>query len=126
MSIFILFVVLGALVVDRCSARLPLSVDNYDPPIPVNPGYIVTVDCGTKGSRVFIYYFDLEADHKYQTVYPAPIGGGDPWAYKVTPSLAAYASDPQNAGNGLKPLLDYALQKVLIRAYEYSPELIFG
>ena len=65
--------------------------------------YTAVIDAGSSGSRIYLYRVEDRGAGKV----PNLIQTGN---IKVEPGLSSYAANPQQAGESLLPLIDYALQ----------------
>jgi len=86
--------------------------------------YGIVIDLGTKGSRIAIYNWPSDATTPYTQV---SFGGDskDPWYFKITPGIANLA-DPTKAGEYIKPLLDYANERIPVESQKATPLFIKG
>mmetsp|Transcript_17646 Transcript_17646/g.68500 ORF Transcript_17646/g.68500 Transcript_17646/m.68500 type:complete len:505 (-) Transcript_17646:462-1976(-) len=74
--------------------------------------YGVVLDLGSSGSRVHIYQWGLDEDGGYDldSIQPSPVG--NPYSKKTSPGVSSYSDDPAEAAKSLKPLLDYAVERL--------------
>ena len=66
---------------------------------------VVVIDAGSTGSRVHIYQYKVSGAGLATVKQPFS-------SLKVTPGLSDYADQPQNVGESLSPLLEYAYKLV--------------
>ena len=65
----------------------------------------VIIDAGSTGSRIHIYQYKVSKTGLALVQQPVS-------SLKVTPGLSAYAEQPENVGESLTPLLEYAYKQV--------------
>lgn len=65
----------------------------------------VIIDAGSTGSRIHIYQY--KASKPGLAIVQQPVS-----SLKVTPGLSTYAGQPENVGESLLPLLEYAYKQV--------------
>lgn len=71
--------------------------------------YGVVIDCGSSGSRVFVYYWPKHSGHPSELLKIQQLAdGGVPVVKKIKPGIATNANRPRAVVSYIKPLLDYA------------------
>jgi len=66
---------------------------------------MVFIDAGSTGSRIHIYQYKIS--RAGLAVVEQPVS-----SLKITPGLSAYAGQPEDVGQSLGPLLEYAYKQV--------------
>jgi apyrase len=78
----------------------------------VDARYGLIIDAGSSGSRIYIYCWKPAGANGIPWVAAAPALEGEPsWTMKVKTRLSD-VSDDNDAENSLKPLINYALEKI--------------
>eukprot|EP01113_Clastostelium_recurvatum_P008044 TRINITY_DN13772_c0_g1_i2.p2 TRINITY_DN13772_c0_g1~~TRINITY_DN13772_c0_g1_i2.p2 ORF type:complete len:220 (-),score=51.73 TRINITY_DN13772_c0_g1_i2:1188-1847(-) len=87
------------------------SSSNIDPSL---YEYGIVVDCGTKGSRLGVFYWPRgTADPSAKVMYgPPDQPDAEAWYWTIKPGLATFSSRPDLAGMYMKPLFDEAVSRV--------------
>jgi hypothetical protein len=77
----------------------------------VETRYGLIIDAGSSGSRIYIYCWKLDEANRVPWVTAAPGQQGKPFSLKVPKPLSDVSCE-SDADNCLKPLIDYALEKI--------------
>lgn len=90
--------------------------------------YGVVIDCGSSGSRVYIYYWPPHSGNPTELLKLQQMmdHGNDPVRMKIKPGIASYADKPQNATDYLRPLLEFAGQHVPKSKHKETPLFILA
>ncbi|KAJ3677381.1 hypothetical protein LUZ60_003105 [Juncus effusus] len=72
--------------------------------------FSVIIDAGSTGSRIHIIGF--RPDRKSRNPIPVMIDFGITDSKKSTPGLSSYSSDPENSGESLVGLIDFAKERI--------------
>jgi len=72
---------------------------------PAQYRYGMMIDAGSGGSRLFVYKWLLAPDA--DIVFPEALG-----QIKTSPGVASFALQPDNAGDSLQPLIEFAVQQL--------------
>lgn len=86
----------------------------------------IVIDAGSSGSRVHVYSWDdpayvLAKDIKAEKVNSFPViekgvkdqsAGDSAWQLKSKPGISTFASNPDDVESHIKPLMDFALEKI--------------
>ncbi|KAL3136987.1 hypothetical protein ABBQ32_006584 [Trebouxia sp. C0010 RCD-2024] len=79
----------------------------------------VIIDAGSTGSRIHIYQY--KASKAGLAMVQQPVS-----SLKVTPGLSAYAGQPENVGQSLAPLLEYAYKQVPVHQHILTEVHLFA
>eukprot|EP01113_Clastostelium_recurvatum_P008048 TRINITY_DN13772_c0_g1_i6.p1 TRINITY_DN13772_c0_g1~~TRINITY_DN13772_c0_g1_i6.p1 ORF type:complete len:495 (-),score=109.87 TRINITY_DN13772_c0_g1_i6:278-1762(-) len=90
--------------------------------------YGIVVDCGTKGSRLGVFYWPRGVDDPSAKVMYGPPDQPDAeaWYWTIKPGLATFSSRPDLAGMYMKPLFDEAVSRVPSLAAARTTVYIYG
>ncbi|KAL5471525.1 hypothetical protein EMCRGX_G029648 [Ephydatia muelleri] len=90
--------------------------------------YGVVIDAGSSGSKVYIFHWpphDGDPEKLLDIQYLLD-PYGVPYTKKVQPGLHTFVSTPSAAYDGLKPLLDFAMELVPADRYPETPLYLLG
>lgn len=90
--------------------------------------YGVVIDCGSSGSRVYIYYWPPHSGSKEELLSIKQMidVDGNPVRLKIKPGISHYADAPANASNSLRPLLQFAAHHVPLKKHHETPLYILA
>ncbi|XP_047128102.1 ectonucleoside triphosphate diphosphohydrolase 7 [Hydra vulgaris] len=90
--------------------------------------YAVVIDCGSSGSRVYIYYWPPHTGDKQELLNIKQMldFDGNPVRMKIKPGISSYADNPSNASHSLKPLLLFAMDHIPHNKYLETPLYILA
>ncbi|GAB1603982.1 ectonucleoside triphosphate diphosphohydrolase 4-like isoform X3 [Argonauta hians] len=76
--------------------------------------YGIVVDCGSSGSRVYVYQWPTHSGNPNELLHITQLRepSGVPVVKKITPGLSTFAANPSGASNYLLPLLSYAAKNI--------------
>lgn len=77
----------------------------------------VVIDCGSSGSRVFVYGVRKRSEIEIEVIAPQK---------KIEPGLSSYASNPEEGFESLVPLLDYAVRQLPTKMASAPPLYILA
>ncbi|XP_078587377.1 ectonucleoside triphosphate diphosphohydrolase 4-like isoform X1 [Branchiostoma floridae x Branchiostoma japonicum] len=100
------------------------ATDTRDP----NLYYGIVVDCGSSGSRVFVYSWPRHTGNPAQLLDIRQMRDlqGRPVVKRITPGLSTLASNPDEASAYLKPLLQYAAYHIPRNKHKETPLYILA
>lgn len=95
---------------DAGGVYVPKKVGNEDP----NLHYGVVIDCGSSGSRLYIYIWPEHSGRENELLQIKQLldRQGNPVVKKIEPGLSSMAKTPQNATEYMKSLLDFAARTI--------------
>ena len=90
--------------------------------------YGVIIDCGSSGSRVFVYYWPPHTGGKHELLQIQQMVDldGTPVRKKIKPGISSFADNPQNASSSLRSLLDFASHHVPHAKHHETPLYILA
>eukprot|EP00795_Rhopilema_esculentum_P011964 gene11964-2540_t len=90
--------------------------------------YGIVIDCGSSGSRVFIYYWPPHSGNPHELLKLHQMMDHDnhPVRMKIKPGISSLANRPWNATDYLRPLLDYAASHVPKTRHRETPLFILA
>ncbi|XP_066918100.1 ectonucleoside triphosphate diphosphohydrolase 4-like [Clytia hemisphaerica] len=90
--------------------------------------YGVVIDCGSSGSRVFIYYWPPHTGKKNELLKIKQMIDldGNPVRLKIKPGISSFGDKPQNASNYLLPLLRFAAHHIPRNKHRETPLYILA
>ena len=117
--IHIMFSVLGRLpkpIVLIIGAALLFGFVYYGPfdflSLSSNTHYVIIIDAGSTGSRIHVFTLKEAGSDGYKLIKDD--------FYPLEPGLSSYGKDPKQAAQSLKPLLDFAHQKVPVDSHHHT------
>lgn len=118
-------IIVSAIVISACgfkptSQTSPAAAPTPSPALGSRPNYAVIIDAGSTGSRIHIYQWRARGSTGMPwvaaTPFPKPAGAKG-WVKRVTPGLSAFRNRPGSAAESLRPLIEFAKEKL-----RYDPE----
>jgi len=90
--------------------------------------YGVVIDCGSSGSRVYIYYWPPHTGGKEELLNIKQMidVDGNPVRLKIKPGISSYADNPMNASQSLAPLLRFATHHIPHKKHHETPLYILA
>jgi len=90
--------------------------------------YGVVIDCGSSGSRVYIYYWPPHSGSKEELLDMKQMIDidGNPVRLKIKPGISSFADNPSNASMSLRPLLQFASHHVPHSKHHETPLYILA
>ncbi|XP_068746463.1 ectonucleoside triphosphate diphosphohydrolase 4-like [Montipora capricornis] len=90
------------------------SQDFYQHGVNSHYHYGIVVDCGSSGSRVFIYYWPPHNGNPDELLKVKQMkdSRGNPVRMKIKPGISTLVEQPSNASYYLAPLLNFAVQQI--------------
>lgn len=91
-----------------------ISQDFYEHGINSHYHYGIVIDCGSSGSRVFIYYWPPHNGNPDDLLQIKQMkdSRGNPARMKIKPGISSLVDHPSQASSYLEPLLDFAAQQI--------------
>ncbi|XP_063718046.1 ectonucleoside triphosphate diphosphohydrolase 6-like isoform X2 [Symsagittifera roscoffensis] len=77
-----------------------------------NTHYVIIIDAGSTGSRIHVFTLKEAGSDGYKLIKDD--------FYPLEPGLSSYGKDPKQAAQSLKPLLDFAHQKVPVDSHHHT------
>ncbi|KAB1270858.1 Ectonucleoside triphosphate diphosphohydrolase 7, partial [Camelus dromedarius] len=95
------------------------ATDTEDP----NLNYGLVVDCGSSGSRIFVYFWPRHNGnpHDLLDIKQMRDRNSQPVVKKIKPGISAMADTPEHASDYLRPLLSFAAAHVPVRKHKETP-----
>lgn len=90
--------------------------------------YGVVIDCGSSGSRVFIYYWPPHTGNKNELLKMKQMIDldGNPVRLKIKPGISSFGDKPRNASSYLLPLLRFAAHHIPHKKHHETPLYILA
>ncbi|XP_020893372.1 ectonucleoside triphosphate diphosphohydrolase 4 isoform X2 [Exaiptasia diaphana] len=90
--------------------------------------YGVVIDCGSSGSRVYLYYWPPHNGNRDELLRIKQLRNqrGTPVRMKINPGISTYSTNPSNASEYLKPLLDFAVEHIPKSKHKETPLYILA
>ncbi|XP_068177916.1 ectonucleoside triphosphate diphosphohydrolase 7-like [Antennarius striatus] len=102
-----------------------LSMESMEATDVLNPAlnYGIVVDCGSSGSRVFVYYWPPHNGNPHTLLDIRQMKDRDlkPVVKKIKPGISTLAHDPPQASDYLHPLLSFAARHVPQNKHKETP-----
>lgn len=95
------------------------ATDTEDP----NLSYGLVVDCGSSGSRIFVYFWPRHNGnpHDLLDIKQMRDRNSQPVVKKIKPGISAVADTPEHASDYLRPLLSFAAAHVPVKKHKETP-----
>ncbi|XP_040848254.1 ectonucleoside triphosphate diphosphohydrolase 7 isoform X1 [Ochotona curzoniae] len=95
------------------------ATDTEDP----NLSYGLVVDCGSSGSRIFVYFWPRHNGnpHDLLDIKQMRDRNSQPVVKKIKPGISAMADTPEHASDYLRPLLSFAAAHVPVKKHKETP-----
>uniref|UniRef100_A0A8D1FLN1 nucleoside-triphosphate phosphatase n=1 Tax=Sus scrofa TaxID=9823 RepID=A0A8D1FLN1_PIG len=95
------------------------ATDTEDP----NLNYGLVVDCGSSGSRIFVYFWPRHNGnpHDLLDIKQMRDRNSQPVVKKIKPGISAMADTPEHSSDYLRPLLSFAAAHVPVRKHKETP-----
>ncbi|XP_036192267.1 ectonucleoside triphosphate diphosphohydrolase 7 isoform X2 [Myotis myotis] len=95
------------------------ATDTEDP----NLNYGLVVDCGSSGSRIFVYFWPRHNGnpHDLLDIKQMRDRNSQPVVKKIKPGISAMADTPEHASDYLRPLLSFAAAHVPVKKHKETP-----
>ncbi|XP_057362189.1 ectonucleoside triphosphate diphosphohydrolase 7 isoform X2 [Manis pentadactyla] len=95
------------------------ATDTEDP----NLNYGLVVDCGSSGSRIFVYFWPRHNGnpHDLLDIKQMRDRSSQPVVKKIKPGISAMADTPEHASDYLRPLLSFAAAHVPVKKHKETP-----
>ncbi|XP_047618233.1 ectonucleoside triphosphate diphosphohydrolase 7 isoform X3 [Phacochoerus africanus] len=95
------------------------ATDTEDP----NLNYGLVVDCGSSGSRIFVYFWPRHNGnpHDLLDIKQMRDHNSQPVVKKIKPGISAMADTPEHSSDYLRPLLSFAAAHVPVRKHKETP-----
>uniref|UniRef100_I3MFI2 nucleoside-triphosphate phosphatase n=1 Tax=Ictidomys tridecemlineatus TaxID=43179 RepID=I3MFI2_ICTTR len=95
------------------------ATDTEDP----NLNYGLVVDCGSSGSRIFVYFWPRHNGnpHDLLDIKQMRDRNSQPVVKKIKPGISAMADTPEHASDYLRPLLSFAAAHVPVTKHKETP-----
>ncbi|XP_064600465.1 ectonucleoside triphosphate diphosphohydrolase 4-like isoform X2 [Liolophura sinensis] len=108
--------------------RKPATIDEPTDVKDPSLHYGIVIDCGSSGSRVYIYFWPTHSGNPKDLLDIQPMRDEDGKLInkKIQPGLSEYADRPSEASIYMKPLLDYASQFVPESKHKETPLYILA
>ncbi|ERE79528.1 ectonucleoside triphosphate diphosphohydrolase 7 [Cricetulus griseus] len=106
---------------ERYLARVgDLEATNTEDP---NLNYGLVVDCGSSGSRIFVYFWPRHNGnpHDLLDIKQMRDRNSQPVVKKIKPGISAMADTPEHASDYLRPLLSFAAAHVPVKKHKETP-----
>lgn len=106
---------------ERYLARVgDLEATNTEDP---NLNYGLVVDCGSSGSRIFVYFWPRHNGnpHDLLDIKQMRDRNSQPVVKKIKPGISAMADTPEHASDYLRPLLSFAAAHVPVKKHRETP-----
>ncbi|CAH6953856.1 ectonucleoside triphosphate diphosphohydrolase 7 [Phodopus roborovskii] len=106
---------------ERYLARVgDLEATNTEDP---NLNYGLVVDCGSSGSRIFVYFWPRHNGnpHDLLDIKQMRDRNSQPVVKKIKPGISAMADTPEHASDYLRPLLSFAASHVPVKKHRETP-----
>nr|BAE38638.1 unnamed protein product [Mus musculus] len=106
---------------ERYLARVgDLEATNTEDP---NLNYGLVVDCGSSGSRIFVYFWPRHNGnpHDLLDIRQMRDRNSQPVVKKIKPGISAMADTPEHASDYLRPLLSFAAAHVPVKKHRETP-----
>ncbi|KAI9278682.1 nucleoside phosphatase family-domain-containing protein [Phascolomyces articulosus] len=114
----------------------PSIIDDVDEPWENNRRYGVVIDAGSSGSRVYVYSWK-DHEHVKSTWAPEELKGSIPivergdqlglkWTRREEPGISTFGSRPQEVGEHLQLLLDFATEVVPKESLNDTPVFLMA
>ncbi|ELU13735.1 hypothetical protein CAPTEDRAFT_169216 [Capitella teleta] len=90
--------------------------------------YGLVIDCGSSGSRIFVYFWPTHEGHSNELLHIQPFRDelAKPVVKKIEPGIATFADRPSEASAYIRPLLEYAAQHVPREKHRETPLYIMA
>lgn len=90
--------------------------------------YGVVIDCGSSGSRVYVYYWPPHTGNPQELLEINHVRDKDGHivVHKIEPGISAYAETPSEANEYLRPLLRFASEHVPRDKHKETPLYIMA
>ncbi|XP_057305791.1 ectonucleoside triphosphate diphosphohydrolase 7-like [Hydractinia symbiolongicarpus] len=90
--------------------------------------YGIVIDCGSSGSRVYIYYWPPHSGGKEELLKMKQMidVDGNPVRLKIKPGISSFADNPFNASHSLAPLLRFAAHHIPHKKHQETPIYILA
>lgn len=118
--------ILLLLTCDLLAAPMPIELGRQEERI--EPEYVISIDAGSTGSRMFIYEYTKSFGRRIPQIRIAEGVAGDPntaWIKKVTPGLGSFAGDEAGAAAYMEDLLAFAYEKLGEKVFGNSIPVLF-
>ncbi|XP_073239476.1 ectonucleoside triphosphate diphosphohydrolase 4-like isoform X1 [Porites lutea] len=88
-----------------------------------NYHYGIVIDCGSSGSRVFIYYWPPHNGNPDELLQIKQMvdSRGNPVRMKIKPGISSLVDEPSKASSYIEPLLDFAALKIPEHKHKETP-----
>uniref|UniRef100_H3AS30 Ectonucleoside triphosphate diphosphohydrolase 7 n=1 Tax=Latimeria chalumnae TaxID=7897 RepID=H3AS30_LATCH len=95
------------------------ATDTDDPEL----NYGIVIDCGSSGSRVFVYYWPRHNGnpHDLLDIHQMRDGDRQPVVKKIKPGISTLAFTPEKASDYVRPLLSYATRFIPVKKHKETP-----
>lgn len=89
----------------------------------ISVSYAVVIDCGSSGSRVFVYWWPKHSGNPTELLRITQLQNklGKSVVMKIEPGIAMYAVKPYLISSYLRPLLDYAAEQIPPEKHSETP-----
>lgn len=100
-----------------------MSTDFYEHGVDSHYHYGIVIDCGSSGSRVFIYYWPPHNGNPDELLQIKQMKDprGNPVRMKIKPGISSQVNQPSQASSYIDPLLSFAAQQIPEHKHKETP-----
>ena len=93
-----------------------------------NLHFAIVVDAGSSGSRAYLYKWPDHSNDLNELLKISPLTeiNGEPMVKSVSPGLSSFSENPQNAFEYMRPLIQYAADRIPPKNHQETPLFILA